>query len=159
MPISLYKLFVGVLTMPPVIILNALLCTDSRISSSVSVQLQKTILPYSRPGRMKEVYIVVKVFLSIKFFNFAKIFNFLPAFSLIVVMWSFQERFVHSSTPKCLCLSKVSNVSLLNERGNSILARFFLSVTVSALLLPALNLTSQVSAHLGSSICLMFLPE
>ena len=51
---------------------------DSRISSSVSVQLQKTILPYSRPGRMEEVYIVAKVFLSIKFFNFAKIFNFLP---------------------------------------------------------------------------------
>ena len=63
-------------------------------------------------------------------------------------MWSFQERFVLNSTPKCLCLSTVSNVVLLNERGNSILARFLLSVTVSALLLPALNLTSQVSAHL-----------
>ena len=113
-PISSYRLFVGVLTMPPVMILNALLCTDSRISSSVSVQLQNTMLPYSRPGRMKEVYIVVKVFLSINFFSFAKIFIFLPAFSLIVFMWSFQDRFVLNSTPRCLCLSTVSSIVLLN---------------------------------------------
>ena len=78
--------------MPPVIILNGLFCTDSRLSSSVSVQLQNTILAYSRPGRMKEVYIVVKVFLSNKYFSLARIFNFLPAFSLIVMMWSFHER-------------------------------------------------------------------
>ena len=129
-------------------ILNALLCTDSTISSSVSVQLQNTMLPYSRPGRMKEVYIVVKVFLSIKFFSFAKIFNFLPAFSLIVVMWSFQDRFVLNSTPRCLCLATVSSVVLLNERGSPMLARFLLRVAVSALLLSALNLTSQESAHL-----------
>ena len=134
--------------MPPVIILNARLCTDSRISSSVSVQLQNTMLLYSRPGRMKEVYIAVKVFLSIKFFSFAKIFNFLPAFSLIVVMWSFQDRFVLNSTPRCLCLATVSSIVLLYERGSSMLARFLLRVTVSALLLSALNLTSQESAPL-----------
>ena len=148
MPIALYKLFVGVLTVPPVIILNALLCTDSRISSSVSVQLQKSIPPYSRPGRMKEVYIVVKVFLSFKFFNFAKIFNFFTSIFTNSCYVVFQERFALNSTPKCLCLATVSNVVLLNERGNSILARFPLSVTVSTLLLTALNLTSQVSAHL-----------
>ena len=83
---------------------------------------------------------VVKVFLSIKFFSFAKIFIFLPAFSLIVVMWSFQDRFVLNSTPRCLCLSTVSSIVLLNERGNSMLARLLLRVTVSALLLAALNL-------------------
>ena len=100
-PISLYKSFVGVLIMPPVIILNALFLTDSRISSSVSVQLQNTILAYSRPGRIKDVYIVVKVFLSNNYFSLARIFNFLPAFSLTVVMWSFHERFVLNSTPRC----------------------------------------------------------
>ena len=133
--------------MPPVIILNALFCTDSRISSSVSVQLQNTILAYSRPGRMNEVYIVVRVFLSNKYFNFARTFNFLSAFSLIVVTWSFHERFVLNSTPRCLCFTTDSHVILLNERGNSKLARFLLRVTVSVLLLLALNLTSQVSAH------------
>ena len=50
-------------------------------------------------------------------------------------------------TPECLCLTTVSNVVLFNERGNSMLARFLLRVTVSALLLLALNLTSQVSAY------------
>ena len=68
--------------MPPVIILNALFCTDSRISSSVSVQLQNTILAYSRPGRMKEVYIVVRVFLSNKYFSFARTFNFLSGYQV-----------------------------------------------------------------------------
>ena len=65
----------------------------------VSVQLQNTILAYSKPGLIKEVYIVVKVFLSNKYFSLARIFNFLPAFSLIVVMWSFHERIVLNSTP------------------------------------------------------------
>ena len=101
--------------MPPVIILNALFCTDSRISSSVSVQLHNTILAYSRPGRMKEVYIVVRVFLSNKYFSFARTFNFLSAFTLIVVTWSFHERFVLNSTPRCLCFTTDSNVILLNR--------------------------------------------
>ena len=127
--------------------MNALFCTDSRISSSVSVQLQNTILAYSRPGQMKEVYIAVRVLLSNKYFNFARTFNFIPAFSLIVVTWSFHERFVHNSTLRCLCFTTLSNVVMLNERGNSKLARFLLRVTVSVLLLLALNLTSQVSAH------------
>ena len=78
------------------------------------------------------MYSVVKVFLSIKFFIFTKIFNFLPAFSLIVAMWFFQERFVLNSTPKCLCLATVSNVVLLNERGHSMLARFLLSVCLTS---------------------------
>ena len=98
--------------MPPVIILNALFCTDSRISTSVSVQLQNTIQAYSRPGRMNEVYIVVRVFLSNKYLSFARTFNFLSAFSLIVVMWSFHERFVLNSTPRCLCFTTHSNVIL-----------------------------------------------
>ena len=46
--------------MSPVIILNALFCTDSRISSSVSVQLQNTILAYSRPGRMKRYTLLLE---------------------------------------------------------------------------------------------------
>ena len=53
-PISLCKLFVRVLTIPEFMILNALFCTDSRISSLVSVQLQ--LLEDSRSGRMKEIY-------------------------------------------------------------------------------------------------------
>ena len=122
-------------------------CTDSRISSSVSVQLQNTILAYSRPGQMNEVYIVVRVFLSNKYFSFARTFNFLSAFSLTVVTWSFHERFVFNSTPRCLCFTTDCNIILLNERDNSKLARFVLRVTVSVLVLLALNLTSQVSAH------------
>ena len=101
--------------------------------------MQSWIKPFSV---FNNLIFVVKVFLSVTFFNFAKIFNYLPAFSLIVVRWSFQERFVLNLTPRCLCLATVSNVVLLNERGNSMLARFPLSVTVSALLLLALNLTS-----------------
>ena len=126
-------------------------CTDSRISSSVSVQLQNTILAYSGPGRKKEVYIVVRVFLSNKYFSFARTFNFLSAFSLIVVTWSFHERFVLNSTPRCLCFTTVSNVVLLNERGNSKLARFLLRVTVSVLLLLALNLTKFQPMYLFDS--------
>ena len=83
--------------------LNALCCADSRISSSGSVQLQNTILAYSRPGQMKEVYIVVKVFLSNKFYSLARIFNFLPALSLMFVMWPFHERFVLNATFRYLC--------------------------------------------------------
>ena len=61
--------------------------------------------------------------------------------------WSFHERYVLNSTARCLCFTTVSNVVLLNEIGHSKLARFLLRVTVSVLLLLALNLTSQVSAH------------
>ena len=48
------------------------------------VELQNTILPYSRPGWMKERYIVVEVYHLFFAFGLAEIFNFLPAFSLIV---------------------------------------------------------------------------
>ena len=132
--------------MPPVIILNALFCTDSRISSSVSVHLQNTILAYSRPGRMKEVYIVVRVFLSNKYFSFARALTSYQYF--LWLSW-------RGLSMKDLCLILLPsvyaltdfNVVLLNERGNSKLARFLLRVTVSVLLLFTLNLTSQVSAH------------
>ena len=147
-PISLYKFSVGVLIIPPVIILNALLWTDSSVSSSVSEQLQYTILPCSIPDRIKEVYIVIKLFLSTNIFSFANIFNFLFAFSLTVSMWSFHDKFEVISIPKCLWLLTVSKTVLFNDRGKSKLWVFFvLSVTVRALLLAALNLTNQFSAH------------
>ena len=111
------------------------------------VQLQNTMLANSRPGRMREVYIVVKVFLSDKCFSLARMFNFLPALSLIVVMWPFHERFVLNSTPRCLCLTTVSNIILLKERGNLMLQ---LAIKVpfedncEALLSLALNLTPPI---------------
>ena len=47
------------------------------------------------------------VFLANQFFSLAKIFSFLSTLSIIVVMWSFHERF--------------SDTVLLHERGNSML--------------------------------------
>ena len=101
-PISLYKFSVGVLIIQPIIILNALLWIGSSISSSVSEQLQYTILPCSIPDRIKEVYIVIKLFLSTSIFSFANIFNFLFALSLTVSMWCFHDKFEVISIPKCL---------------------------------------------------------
>ena len=114
----MYKWIVGVLTMPPVIILKPLLWTDSRSSSSVPEQLQNRMLPYSNPGLSKDVYIIVNVFLSIKVFSVAKMFNFLLAFSQIVLQWSFHVRFEFISIPRCLCFVTVSKSELLNVRGN-----------------------------------------
>ena len=104
------------------------------------------MLPYSNPGLTKDVYIVVNVFLSIKVFSVAKMFNFLLAFSQIVLQWSFHVRFEFISIPRCLCFVTVSKSELLNVRGNSMVSLFFFKEIVRALLLLALNLTSQLPA-------------
>ena len=105
------------------------------------------MLPYSNPGLTKDVYIVVNVFLSIKVFSVAKMFNFLQAFSQIVLQWSFHVIFEFISISRCLCFLTVSKSELLNVRGNSMVSLLFFKEIVRALLLLALNLTSQLSAH------------
>ena len=144
---SLYNTVKLVPLIAPLIILPALLWTCSTRADCSSVMVLIRMSPYSKTGRMKDLYIISKVLRSRRYIRRVSISTRRPARFIQFSIWLPHERLLDKITPRCLCAvtSFITEAPNVDGGGRSFL---FFNETSRDSVLDGQNETSHCSAHL-----------
>ena len=130
----------------PLIILPALIWTCSIRADCSSVMLLIRMSPYSKTGRMKDLFIISKVLQSRCYIKRVSISTCQPARFIQSSMWLPHERLLEKITPRCLCAATSFITEAPNVIGSGGSCLFF-NETSRDSVLDGQNETSHCSAH------------